>query len=106
MDVDITEIRLAEENLRRQRDQLAALHRLTLDWLNRREMNDLLQAITDSAYRVLNVSYTELLLAEDENTLVVRACTPSCPVRSCDVKRQPMPPLVARVSRTPARDRA
>ncbi len=79
MDVDITEIRLAEENLRRQRDQLAALHRLTLDWLNRREMNDLLQAITDSAYRVLNVSYTELLLAEDENTLVVRACTPSLP---------------------------
>ncbi|WP_322489927.1 histidine kinase N-terminal 7TM domain-containing protein [Chloroflexus sp.] len=79
MDVDITEIRLASDNLRRQRDQLAALHRLTLDWLNRREMNDLLQAITDSAYRVLNVSYVELLLAEDANTLVVRACTPSLP---------------------------
>lgn len=79
MDVDITEIRHAEDNLRRQRDQLAALHRLTLDWLNRREMDDLLQAITDSAYRVLNVSYTELLLAEDEQTLVLRACTPKLP---------------------------
>ncbi|WP_298818643.1 histidine kinase N-terminal 7TM domain-containing protein [Chloroflexus sp.] len=79
MDVDITDIRRAEENLRRQHDQLAALHRLTFDWLNRREMKDLLQAITDSAYRLLNVSYTELLMAEGEHTLVVRACTPSLP---------------------------
>ncbi|WP_322511825.1 GAF domain-containing protein, partial [Chloroflexus sp.] len=30
-------------------------------------------------YRVLNVSYTELLLAEDEQTLVLRACTPKLP---------------------------
>lgn len=79
MDVDITNIRQAEESLRRQRDQLAALHRLTLDWFNRREMDDLLQAITDSAYKLLNVSYTELLLVEDDQTLVIRACTPPLP---------------------------
>ncbi|MEF3274933.1 MAG: PAS domain S-box protein [Chloroflexus sp.] len=80
MDVDITEIRRAEQSLSRQRDQLAALHQLTLDWLNRREMDDLLQAITNSAYRLLDVSYAELLLADDDDqTLVVRACTPQLP---------------------------
>ncbi len=81
MDVDITDIRRAEESVRRQRDHLAALHRLTLDWLQRREIDDLLQAITDSAYTLLNVSYAELLLVEDEQTLVIRACTPPLPAR-------------------------
>ncbi len=81
MDVDITDIRRAEENVRRQRDQLAALHQLTLDWLQRREIDDLLQAITDSAYTLLNVSYAELLLVEDAQTLVIRACTPPLPAQ-------------------------
>ncbi len=79
MDVDITDIYWAEENLRRQRDQLDTLYRLTLDWLNRRDGKDLLQAITDSAYRLLDVRYVELLLAEDDHTLVIRACTPPLP---------------------------
>jgi len=76
MEVDITDIRRAEESVRRQRDQLAALHRLTLDWLHCREIDDLLQAITDSAYKLLKVSYAEFLLVEDEQTLVIHACTP------------------------------
>ncbi len=82
MEVDITDIRRAEESVRRQRDRLAALHRLALDWLHRREIDDLLQAITDSAYTLLKVSYAEFLLVEDEQTLVIHACTPPSPART------------------------
>ncbi|MGQ9481760.1 histidine kinase N-terminal 7TM domain-containing protein [Chloroflexus sp.] len=100
MDVDITNIRQAEESLRRQRDQLAALHRLTLDWFNRREMDDLLQAITDSAYQLLNVSYTELLLVEDDQTLVIRACTPPLPEHVSRYKTASTAPLSWRALQT------
>ncbi len=80
MDVDITGIRRAEEHMRRQRDQLAALHQLTLDWLNRREIDDLLKAITDSAHQLFTAAYVELLLwNESEQTLDVRACSPPLP---------------------------
>lgn len=100
MDVDITDIRRAEESLRRQRDQLAALHRLTLDWFNRREMDDLLQAITNSAYQLLNVSYTELLLIEDDQTLVIRACTPPLPEHISRKKTEATAPLSWRAFHT------
>ncbi|WP_322815166.1 histidine kinase N-terminal 7TM domain-containing protein [Chloroflexus sp.] len=100
MDVDITNIRQAEESLRRQRDQLASLHRLTLDWFNRREMDDLLQAITDSAYQLLNVSYAELLLVENDQTLVIRACTPPLSAHVSQYKTASTAPLSWRAFQT------
>lgn len=71
---DITERKQAEERLHRQNEYLAALYQITLDWLNRREISDLLQAIVESAATLLDAPYAEVMLkAGDE--LIVSAVT-------------------------------
>jgi PAS domain S-box-containing protein len=75
---DITERKQAEETLLRQNEFLEALHQITLDLLNRREMGDLLQALVDSAATLLDAPYGELMLKEGDE-LVVRAFTQNQP---------------------------
>lgn len=71
---DTTERKHAEEAIRRQSNYLSALHNITLDLLNRRDVNDLLQAIVDRASEFLEAPFVELLLVENDE-LVVRAFT-------------------------------
>ncbi|MBE7469107.1 MAG: MASE1 domain-containing protein [Anaerolineales bacterium] len=75
---DITERKQAEETLLRQNEFLVALHQITLDLLNRREMGDLLQALVDRAATLLDAPYGELMLKEGDE-LVVRAFTQNQP---------------------------
>jgi|GEM_PF-1484492 len=78
VELDITERKQAEETLLRQNEFLEALHQITLDLLNRREMDDLLQALVDSAATLLDAPYGELMLKEGDE-LVVRAFTQNQP---------------------------
>jgi PAS domain S-box-containing protein len=71
---DITEMKQREAQLRRQNEYLAALHQISLDLLQRRELNDLLQAVVESAAQMLDAPYGELMLV-DGDELVVLACT-------------------------------
>lgn len=71
---DITERRNIEEALRRQNAYLAQLHEIALKLLHRRELDDLLQTIVESASEVLDAPLGELLVKEQEE-LVVQAVT-------------------------------
>ena len=71
---DITEQRLLQDQLRQQNDYLSVLHQITLDLLNRRSQDDLLQAIVDQASTLLRAPYVEILLKEGEH-LIVRSST-------------------------------
>ncbi len=66
----------AEEALQRQNEFLLALHQTSLDLLNHREMNDLLQVVVERAAAILDAPFGELLLQEGDE-LVVRAFTPN-----------------------------
>ncbi|MFN8531352.1 MAG: PAS domain S-box protein [Anaerolineae bacterium] len=71
---DITEQRLTEERLRRQNAFLTSLHEITLDTLNRRDINDLLQSIVNHAAAIMDAPYVELVLREGDE-LIVRTAT-------------------------------
>lgn len=64
----------ASQEMQAQNTYLAALHQTTLDLLNRRDLQDVLQAIVDQASRMMDAPYAELMLREDDE-LVVYACT-------------------------------
>ncbi len=72
--VDVSDRRRAEAALVRHSANLEALHQITLDLLNRRGMDDLLQAIVGQASAMLDAPCGELMLKEGDE-LVVRACT-------------------------------
>lgn len=57
----------------------AALHQIALDLFNRREQDDVLQAIVEDAAAFLDAPYGELMLKEDSDTMVVRAFTRNQP---------------------------
>jgi PAS domain S-box-containing protein len=76
---DVTERNRAEESLRQHGDNLDALHRFTLDLLDRRDMTDLLQTIVDRATAMVSSRYGSLLLLEDD-TLIARAHTRDVPL--------------------------
>jgi diguanylate cyclase (GGDEF)-like protein/PAS domain S-box-containing protein len=63
---DITERKQAEEALRRQNDYLEALHQISLDLLNRRDVDDLLNAIIHNATRLLDAPYGDLDIVEGD----------------------------------------
>jgi PAS domain S-box-containing protein len=62
---DITEEKVLQEQLQRQNDYLSILHQLTLDLLNRREINDLLQVVVDRSTVLMDASFCELRLEKD-----------------------------------------
>jgi diguanylate cyclase (GGDEF)-like protein/PAS domain S-box-containing protein len=67
---DITERKRAEEKLRQQNEYFSILHQITLDLLNRRDMNELLQAIVDRAVILLDAPFGELMLEKDGELIV------------------------------------
>ena len=73
---DVTEIKQREAQLRHQNEYLAALHQISLDLLQRRELGELLQAVVERAAEILAAPYGELMLV-DGDELVVLACTAS-----------------------------
>lgn len=71
---DITEEKTLQERLQKQNDYLSILHQTTLDLLDRRDINDLLQAIVDRSSFLLDAPFSELMLV-DGDELVVQAIT-------------------------------
>ncbi|HSB00533.1 MAG TPA: histidine kinase N-terminal 7TM domain-containing protein, partial [Anaerolineales bacterium] len=67
---DITEARRMQEQLQVQNKYLSILHEITLDLLNRRELDDLLQAIVNHAADLLGAPYGQIMLKEEENWVV------------------------------------
>jgi two-component system nitrate/nitrite sensor histidine kinase NarX len=74
--IDITERKQAEAKIRRQNEYLNTLYQITLDLLNRRHVDDLLQTILIRATELLDATYGEILQLEGE-ALVTRICTPN-----------------------------
>jgi signal transduction histidine kinase len=64
--------------LKSQNRYLEALHEITIDLLNRRELGDLLQTSVERATSILDATYGALMLLEGDD-LVVRAFTPNLP---------------------------
>jgi PAS domain S-box-containing protein len=75
---DITEQKILQEQLQKQNDYLSILHQVTLDLLNRRDLNDLLQVIVDRSAVLLDAPFSELMLAED-GFLIVASFTANQP---------------------------
>jgi PAS domain S-box-containing protein len=71
---DITPQRQLQDRLRQKNSYLSILHEVTLDLLNRRNPDDLLQTIVNQAERLLATPYIEILLKEGDH-LVLRSCT-------------------------------
>jgi PAS domain S-box-containing protein len=71
---ELGERQRAEESLQKQNRYLSALHEITLELLNRRDLNELLQTIVERASQLLNAPYSELMLLEND-VLVVKAYT-------------------------------
>jgi PAS domain S-box-containing protein len=68
---DITEQKIMQDQLQNQNDYLSILHQITLDLLNRRDLNDLLQVIVDRSAVLLDAPFSELMLEEDGILTVV-----------------------------------
>lgn len=75
---DISEQKILQDQLQKQNDYLSILHQITLDLLNRRELNDLLQVIVDRSAILLDAPFSELMLERDGN-LIVEAFTANQP---------------------------
>ena len=71
---DVSEREQLEKLILRQYDSLNTLHLITLGLLNRRNVTDLLQFIVNEAEKLLDVSFCEILLPEEE-MLVAQAFT-------------------------------
>ena len=75
---DVTERNRAEAALKQHGENLAALHRFTLDLLDRRDMGDLLQTVVERAAAMIGAPFAGLALLEGER-LVGRAYTRNQP---------------------------
>jgi PAS domain S-box-containing protein len=71
---DITEQRQLREQLRQQNAYLSFMHQMTLELLDRRQIEDLLQGIVDGASALLDAPVGAFFLSEGDG-LVARACT-------------------------------
>jgi len=71
---DISEQKILQDQLQKQNDYLSVLHQITLDLLNRRDLNDLLQVIVERSAILLDAPFSELMLEKD-NVLVVESFT-------------------------------
>lgn len=71
---DITVRKQIEDSLYRQNEYLSSLHQISLDLLNRQEVNTLLQAIVERAASLINATHGFIFLPEGDS-LVLRAAT-------------------------------
>ena len=81
---DVTERNRAEAALKQHGENLAALHRFTLDLLDRRDMGDLLQTVVERAAAMVGAPFAGLALLEGER-LAGRAYTRNQPFLTGDV---------------------
>lgn len=75
---DVSERERLEKLILRQYDSLNTLHLIALGLLNRHDITDLLQFIVDEAVKLLDVSFCEILLP-NENELIAQAFTHNQP---------------------------
>ncbi|MDD2922464.1 MAG: PAS domain-containing protein, partial [Anaerolineales bacterium] len=75
---DITEQKILQDQLQKQNDYLSILHQITLDLLNRRNLDDLLQVIVERSAVLLDAPFSQLML-EENGVLVVSAVTDNLP---------------------------
>lgn len=75
---DVTEQKVLQEQLQKQNDYLSILHQVTLDLLNRRDLDDLLKTIVNHSAVLLDAPYSELMLLDGDD-LLVRAATDNQP---------------------------
>lgn len=78
---DVSERERLEKLILRQYNSLNTLHLITLGLLNRRDVTDLLQFIVIEAEKLLEVSYCEILLPQDD-VLVAQAFTHNQPFQA------------------------
>lgn len=75
---DITADKELREQIQKQNEYLSILHQTTLDLLNRRSLDDLLNAVVERACSLLDAPVGEIMLKEGEH-MVVRAFTKNQP---------------------------
>jgi PAS domain S-box-containing protein len=75
---DITADKELREQLQKQNQYLSILHQTTLDLLNRRSLDDLLNAVVERACSLLDAPVGEIMLKEGDH-MVVRAFTKNQP---------------------------
>jgi PAS domain S-box-containing protein len=71
---DITEQRMLREELRKRNETLSILHQFTVDLLDIREMDNLLQAIVDRSAELMDSPYSKIILSENDS-LVIKSFT-------------------------------
>jgi len=89
---DVTMLKRTEEALSVRNRYLMVLHQITLELLNRRDMDDLLKAVIDHVVTILNATYGELMLQEGDE-LVVKAFTDNLSFIAGDRARRTQAPL-------------
>lgn len=72
--LELNERKHTEEILRKQKDYLETLHQISLDLLNRRDVDDLLNAIINNATRLLDAPYGDLDIVEGD-VMITKAFT-------------------------------
>jgi PAS domain S-box-containing protein len=71
---DIDQRKYSEERLHQQNKYLTVLYHVTLDLLNRRNRDDLLQSIINHVTDIIDAPYVEILLKEGDE-MITRACS-------------------------------
>lgn len=71
---DVTEMKQAEQTVSIKNRYLETLYQMTLDLIQRRSIDDLLQRVVDDSAIIMDAPYSEIMLKEGD-TLVVRAFT-------------------------------
>jgi PAS domain S-box-containing protein len=85
---DITERKNMNDALRYRNDILAALNQVTLDLVNRHEVNDILQTLLLKSGDLLDAPQVSVDLLEEDDVLVTYAATPGQPLQVGDSMRR------------------
>lgn len=85
---DISERKQIDQALKYRTNVLAALHQVTLDLVNRHEMNDILQTLLIKIGALLDASDISFDLVENDDTLVTYAVTSEQPLEKGDRMRR------------------
>lgn len=75
---NVTATKHAQQALAIRNQYLTTLHQISLDILQRREIDDLLTALVENAASIMDAPFAKLMLVE-EDVMVVRAFTPNQP---------------------------
>jgi PAS domain S-box-containing protein len=85
---DVTRQKRNEEDLHIRNSVLATLYQVTLDLINRHDVNDILQSLLEQIGRFLDAPDVSVDLLEGNDTLVTYAATPGQPLQAGDTMRR------------------